>query len=95
MIGENLRRASRVSVHSSSASSSSGRSSIGGAITPGGLGWTLISTFAADVAEVLGPMHGSYGFGLELILHHTNGPLSHWHSDAPNPGWFLWRNLPP
>jgi hypothetical protein len=57
--------------------------------------WQLISTFASGVAEVLGLLQGSYGFDLEIILRHTNGSLTHWYSDAPNPGWFFWRNLPP
>jgi hypothetical protein len=57
--------------------------------------WNLISTFASGVAEVLGLLQASYGFDLEVVLRHTNGSLTHWYSDAPNPGWFFWRNLPP
>ena len=61
----------------------------------GTTGWTLISTFGSSIAEVLGLLQGSYGFDLEVVLRSTNGSLSHWFSDAPNPGWFFWRALPP
>ncbi|MGZ4250420.1 MAG: C1 family peptidase [Solirubrobacteraceae bacterium] len=64
-------------------------------LNSGAMGWNLISTFGANVAEVLGLLQGSYGFDLEVVLRSTDGSLSHWFSDAPNPGWFFWRTLPP
>jgi hypothetical protein len=61
----------------------------------GGGGWSLVSTFASNVADVVGLLQASYGFDLEIVLRHTDGSLTHWFSDTPNPGWFFWRNLPP
>jgi hypothetical protein len=58
------------------------------------LGWSLVSTFASNVAEVVGLLQASYGFDLEIVLRLTDGSLTHWYSDAPNPGWFFWRHPP-